>query len=72
MKKVWSYVSAALVGVIGGIAIALKFLVPAKVVFKGKVKLKQRGRGNEQMTEIKPNIDVKTERKQRREKKKNE
>ena len=72
MKKVWSYVSAALVGAIGGIVIALKFLVPAKVVFKGKVKLKQRGRGNEQMAEIKPNIDIKTERGRGRKNKKNE
>ena len=62
MKKIWGYVSAALGGIIAGMVIALKYLVPEKTVFKGRVRLKQSGRGNSQITDIRPEIDAKTKR----------
>ena len=62
MKKIWSYLAVGFAFFSGGIIFAIKYLVPEKTVIKGKVKLKQRGKGNRQETEIKPKIDADTKR----------
>lgn len=56
MKKIWSYISMFFIGLSTGIIIAVKYL-NEKTVYKGNFKLKQRGRGNEQMMEVKPEIN---------------
>ena len=74
MKKIWPYVSAFFIGLSAGIVVAVKWL-NEKTVFKGSVRIKQRGKGNEQMTDIRPEIDAgtaKNERKQARIIKRNE
>lgn len=65
MKKVWSYISMFFIGLSAGIIVAVKWL-NEKTVFKGKVSIKQRGRGNEQMTDIHPEIEGQTKRDQRK------
>ncbi len=62
MKKIWSYLAVGFAFFSSGIIFAVKFLVSEKIVIKGKVKLKQRGKGNLQQTEIKPEINAYTKR----------
>lgn len=57
MKKVWSYVALFFMGLSTGIVVSVKWL-NEKTVFKGNVRIKQRGKGNEQMTDIHPEIDA--------------
>lgn len=59
MKKLWSHIALFFIGLSSGIVIAIKYLVPEKTVFKGRVRLKQSGRGNSQITEISPEVVVK-------------
>jgi len=58
--KFWMILAFYLLGVVSGILLWEK--IDVKTIFKGTVKLRQRGRGNTQLTEIKPQIDAKTER----------
>ena len=68
MKKIWSYLAVGFAFFSSGIIFAVKFLVSEKIVIKGKVKLKQRGKGNLQQTEIKPQISANTKQEQRKKK----
>ena len=56
-----------LLGVLSGVILWEK--IDMKTVLKGQIKLKQRGKGNTQLTEIKPKIEAKTERKESRKQK---
>lgn len=72
MKKIWVYISTFLLGVIGGIIIALKGLSVDKVIYNIK-KLRARD-GGSITVESKPinlQVDKKSKRKQRRESRKN-
>jgi len=60
MKTFWMILAFYALGMISGILLWEK--IDVKTIFKGTVKLRQRGRGNTQLTEIKPEIDAKTER----------
>jgi len=57
MKKIWSYIALFFIGLSSGIVFAVKYLSD-KTVFKGSVKIKQRGKGNDQMTDIHPEISA--------------
>lgn len=75
MKKIWSYIAIFFIGLSSGIVIAIKYLVPEKTVIRGKIRLNQRGKGNTQLTDIRPQIDAKMKRetkKQEKEQKRNE
>ena len=69
MKKIWSYLAVGFAFFSSGIIFAVKFLVSEKIVIKGKVKLKQRGKGNLQQTDIKPQIEANTKRDERKQRK---
>ncbi len=56
MKGVWKAIALILSGVIAGIIAADKLSLGVETVFKGKVSIKQRGRGNALDTYIKPEI----------------
>ncbi len=47
MKSFWKFAAFVLSGIIGGIILANKLSLGVDTVFKGSVKVKQRGRGNE-------------------------
>ena len=59
MKTFWMILAFYALGMISGILLWEK--IDVKTIFKGTVKLRQRGRGNTQLTEIKPQIDAKAE-----------
>ena len=56
MKGVWKAVALILAGVIAGIIAADKLSLGVETVFKGKVTIKQKGRGNVLDADIKPEI----------------
>ena len=58
MKKIWSYIALFFIGLSAGIAVGVKWLGD-KTVFKGSVRIKQRGKGNVQKPEIIAEIDEK-------------
>jgi len=62
--KFWMTFAFYLLGVLSGILLWEK--VDMKTVLKGRIKLKQRGHGNTQLTDIRPDIDAKTKREQRK------
>jgi len=62
--KFWMTFTFYLLGVLSGILLWEK--VDMKTVLKGRIKLKQRGHGNTQLTDIRPDIDAKTKREQRK------
>lgn len=64
MEKIWIYLAIFLAGVVVGIIIWEKIGVDD--VFKGTVRIKQRGRGNVQSPEIKAEITPKESRKEKR------
>lgn len=66
MKKLWSYISAVLAGVVIGIILWEK--VDYKTVYNGRVKIKQKGEGH--TSEITVPITVKEARKAKRERRK--
>jgi len=61
MKKAWVYISMFLAGLSAGIVIAVKWLSD-KTVYKGDFRIRQRGRGNRQMTELGLNLPIQTKR----------
>ena len=67
MAKFWMIFAFYLLGVLSGVILWEK--IDMKTVLKGQIKLKQRGKGNTQLTEIKPKIEAKTERKESRKQK---
>ena len=69
MKKIWSYISMFFIGLSAGIIVAVKWL-NEKTVFKGQVRIKQRGKGNEQMTDIRPQTVVQSKRQAKKQEKK--
>ena len=66
MKKIWSYIAAFFIGLSAGIVFAVKYL-SEKTVFKGSVKLRQRGKGNTQLTDIRPEINAKSSKNEKKE-----
>lgn len=60
MKSFWKFAAFILSGVIGGIILANKLSLGVDTVFKGTVKIKQKGRGNIQDNVIKPEIAPET------------
>ncbi len=62
MKRIWGFIATLFIGFSAGLIFAVKWLVPEKVVFKGKIRLNQRGRGNTQLTDIRPEINANTKR----------
>ena len=60
MKSFWKFTVFILTGVIGGIILANKLSLGVDTVFKGTVKIKQKGRGNIQDNVIKPEIAPET------------
>jgi hypothetical protein len=62
MKSIWKFVAFILGGIIIGIVGADKLQLGVKTVFKGKVNIKQKGRGNVQDTDIKPEIATESRR----------
>lgn len=69
MKKIWSHLAVGFAFFSAGLMVAIKWLVPEKTVIKGKIRLNQRGRGNTQLTDIRPQIDANTKREQRKNRK---
>jgi len=69
MKNIWSklgsYLAVGFAFFSAGIIFAVKFL-SEKTVFKGQVRIKQRGKGNDQMTDIRPQINAKTSKNERK------
>ena len=51
MKKIWSYIAMFFIGLSSGIVFAVKYL-NEKTVYKGNFKLKQRGQGNTQNSDL--------------------
>lgn len=65
MKKLWSYISAVLAGIIVGIILWEHIdSVDFKHTYNGKVKIKQKGKGNVQDTDL--TVTVKEARQMRR------
>ena len=58
--KFWMGFALYLLGTISGIVLWEK--IDMKTVLKGKIMLKQRGRGNTQLTDIRPEINANTKR----------
>lgn len=56
MKEIWKIVALILTGIIAGIIAADKLSLGVETIFKGTVRIKQRGSGNIQDTVIKPEI----------------
>ena len=70
MKKIWPYISTLLVGVVLGILLWEK--VDVKAIYNGKVKIKQKGKGNEMANDIELTVEeaketIKKVRKEKRE-----
>ena len=59
MKTFWMTFAFFALGMISGILLWEK--IDVKTIFKGTVKLRQRGRGNTQLTDIRPQIDANVE-----------
>lgn len=64
MEKIWIYVAVFMIGMVVGIILWEK--LGTGDTYKGKVKIKQRGRSNEQSTPIKVSTGLKTSRKEQR------
>ena len=60
MKSLWKFAAFILTGLIGGIILANKLSLGVDTVFKGSVKIKQKGRHNIQDNVIKPEIGQET------------
>ena len=45
MKNIWTFISMVLAGVVVGLVVGVKWLGD-KTVFRGKIRINQRGRGN--------------------------
>jgi len=65
MKEFWKALAFVLGGVIIGLIAADKFGMGVKTVFKGAVRIRQRGRGNVLDADIKPEIVQKTRKAER-------
>ena len=65
MKKIWSYLAVGFAFFSGGIIFAVKFLSD-KTIYKGNFKFKQRGKGNEQNSEITVETGTQTKRDERK------
>lgn len=61
MKKIWPYIATFFIGLSAGIMIGVKWL-GEKTVFKGNVRIKQRGRGNIQKPDLDVNLPIQTKR----------
>jgi hypothetical protein len=61
MKKLWPYIATFFIGLSAGIVIAVKWL-NERVVYKGTVRIKQRGKGNIQEPSIRAEITPETKR----------
>lgn len=64
MADIWIYIAVFAFGIVAGIILWEKIGVGD--TYKGRVKIKQRGRGNEQSTPINVEIEPKTSRRDRR------
>ena len=62
MKGIWKIIALVLAGAIAGIIAADKLQLGVKTVFKGTVRIKQKGRGNVQDTDIRPEIAAESRR----------
>ena len=62
--KFWMGFALYLLGTISGIVLWEK--IDMKTVLKGKIMLKQRGRGNTQLTDIRPEINANTKRRDKK------
>lgn len=67
MSKIWQYLTALFAGIATGIFIGVKWLAE-KTIYKGKVKIKQKGEGH--TAEMDTYITVKQARKLKRERRK--
>ena len=65
MKKIWSYLAVGFAFFSAGIIFAVKYLAD-KTVYKGQFKMKQRGKGNTQNTDLTLETGSETKRDERK------
>ena len=66
MKKFWSYIAVAFGTAFLTLAAAIKYLLPETTVYKGQFKMKQRGKGNTQNTDLTLETGSQTKRDERK------